>query len=460
MNALKPFADFTAALDAAPRRVLHAAKRCLVDYFAAMLPGAVTAPGPSLRASFEENLGRGQALLYPDMTRTDSRTAAFLQGAASHTVEFDDIYRDGIYHPGAPVISAALAIGQSRGITGQDLLLAIIAGYEVSNRIAAAVNPAHYEFWHTTGTVGHFGAAAAASRVLKLDAGRTAHALANAGTFASGLQQAFRADAHAKPLHSGQAASVGVTCALSAEQGVTGARDILEGPRGFGMAMCRNAVAEAPDWDAAGGGLGTDWTITRTTQKNHAACGHAHAAIDGVKAIMDAERLVAPDIAEIHVGSYQKAVEITGSTAPRTAFEAKFSLPYCVAAQVLMGSVRTAAFLDDALANPALRQIMGKVSLTEDNECQSVFPAQRSAKVRLVTPKGRTFTHHAKTRKGDPDAPLTDEEISAKFMELTEPVIAAGAAPFLDLLWQAGAVRDIRHLTVPARASRRHAPAL
>ncbi|MEP1028617.1 MAG: MmgE/PrpD family protein, partial [Alphaproteobacteria bacterium] len=133
-SALWPFAKYAAELspDDLPADALHAAKRCLLDWFAAALPGTVIEPATLLTAAFKDCIGRGGARLYPSGDTTDARTAAFINGAASHTVEFDDIYRNALYHPGVPVISAALAIAQARGVSGARLLTGIVAGYEVS----------------------------------------------------------------------------------------------------------------------------------------------------------------------------------------------------------------------------------------------------------------------------------------------------------------------------------------
>ena len=162
---LARFADYAAGLATAglSDSVAHAAKRAVVDWFAAMLPGGLQPPVTLLIEALADTIGRGSALLYPSGRTTDARTAALINGAAAHTIEFDDIFRDALYHPGAPVISAALAAAQARKRDGRALLAAIVAGYEVSNRIGLAVNPAHYEYWHTTGTVGTFGAALSVS---------------------------------------------------------------------------------------------------------------------------------------------------------------------------------------------------------------------------------------------------------------------------------------------------------
>lgn len=144
-------------------------------------------------------------------------TAAWINGSISHTVEFDDIFRDAVYHPGCPTIAAALAVAEDRGSSGADLLRAITIGYEISTRIGVAVQPSHYRFFHTTGTVGCFGSAAATAALLDgANPDVMRHTLATAASFASGLQQAFRSDAMTKALHAGHAAWVGVTAGLGA----------------------------------------------------------------------------------------------------------------------------------------------------------------------------------------------------------------------------------------------------
>lgn len=436
---LQRFADYAAGLkdsdltDAA----VHAAKRAVIDWFASVLRGGQEPPATLLTKAFSES--EGIAVLYPSGRSTDARTAALINGAASHTIEFDDIYRDGLYHPGSPVISAVLALAQAKGLDGKGFLRSVVAGYEVSNRMAVAVNPAHYEYWHTTGTIGTFGAAVGAAAVLGLDSDKTAHAIANAGTMAAGLQQAFHGEAMAKPLHTAHAAETGVTLALAAEHGVTGVLDILEGERGFGAAMGKD-----PDWDAAADDLGQSFTIERMTFKNHAACGHAHAAIDGVLALRNEHDLKPEDIAAIHAGSFQKAKEIVGSKNPQTVFEAKFSLPYCAAMAIREGRVRMDAFSPELLEDKELRDLIEKVDVSVDAEIDAEFPKRRAARVTIETTQGETFEHYSPTRKGDPDNPLSDDELAEKFLEITNPVLGEdGAAAFLDHLWRLDETTDL-----------------
>jgi len=444
------FADYAASVQQAKLQpeALAAATRCLVDWFAATVPGGIEPPATLLVEAFAEEIDHGRSQLVPSGRRATARAAAFINGAASHTIEFDDIYRDAIYHPGVVTVPAALALAQARGLSGAGLLRAIIAGYEVGTRIGVAVNPRHYEFWHTTGTVGCFGAAAAAASALSLDAMRTAHALANAGTMAAGLQQAFRADCMGKPLHAGHGAEVGVTTALAAERGVTGALDILEGARGFGAAMSRDV-----DWEGALATLGTRFHIASMTQKNHAACGHIHAAIDAVLA-QRAEHHLTPDaIKRITARTYGKALEVAGNTTARTVFEAKFSLPYCLAAAMVVGSVRVDAFSEERLKDPAIRRLMERVEMLVEPKLDATFPRQRAAVVEIETMDGRRLEHYAPTRKGDPDAPLSDAELNDKARELIVPVLGASVtASLLEALWHVEARASVADL-VPALAA-------
>lgn len=403
--------------------VEHHAKRALIDWFAALMPGTQAEPARALMAGLEDEIGHGRAWVYGLGRRAPIRTAALVNGTASHTVEFDDIFRDAVYHPGCPVISAALAAAQAKGATAAELLRAIVIGYETSTRIGVAVQPSHYKYWHTTGTVGTFGAAAAVAAVLKLDAPRSAHAIATSGTMAAALQQAFKSDAMSKPLHAGHAAEAGAMAALGAAKGLTGALDILEGEKGFG-----NAMSTTADWSRALDGLGARYNITRMTFKNHGCCGHAFAAIDGALHLQKTHMIRPEDIARIRIGGYRATVEVAGMPEARTPFEGKFSTAYVVASALVHGSVRLDAYEPERLADERVKSLMKKTDLRIDEECAAAFPSRRSAKVAIDLKDGRSFDHYQGTRIGDPDAPLSDAQVSDKFLELAGPVLGPDTA--------------------------------
>jgi len=404
--------------------VRHYAKRAVLDWFSALYPGTRVAPGTLLAKAHESELGYGRSSLPGMGTTAFAPTAAWINGSASHTVEFDDIFRDGVYHPGCPVIAAALATGEDIAASGNSFLNAVVTGYEISTRIAAAVQPEHYRYFHTTGTVGSLGAAAAAAVLLAPgNAKAVLHAMATATTFASGLQQAFRSDAMTKALHAGHASAIGVRAAQAAASGVTGVPDILEGKVGFGAAM-----AQSPDWSGVTDGLGERYNITSITQKNHGCCGHTFAAIDAALALRQAHDIRAEDIASVAVHTYRTALDVTGNHTPSTAFEAKFSLPYVVAHALVHGSVRLNAFQPERLADLDVRSLMSRLTLQEDTALTAAFPRQRAAWVQIGLRNGTTFRQDAPYRKGDPEAPLSDEDINHKFTELAGPVLGTLAA--------------------------------
>jgi 2-methylcitrate dehydratase PrpD len=429
---LEQFADYAIKEQTSKLRddVIHHAKRAVIDWYAALLPGSRVAPATLLEQALAEDLDRGRARL-ANGRRATLRAAALINGAASHSVEFDDIYRDAGYHPGSPTISAALAAAQATGANGDRFLRGVIVGYEVSTRIGEAVMPSHYRYWHTTGTVGCFGAAAAVATVLGCTREQFMHALATVGTFASGLQQAFRSQAMTKPLHGGHAADAGAMAAMAAAKGVTGALDILEGEVGFGAAMSIN-----PDWTKATRGLGTDYHINHVTFKNHGCCGHTFPSIDAVLALKAQHGLTHRDVKRIKLASYKAGLDIIDNATPEGDYQAKFSVQYTVAHAMVHGSVRLNAFLDDRLNDPDVRALMKKIEVVADPELSKGYPQQRAAQMEIETNDGRTFRHFQPTRKGDPEMPLTDDELDDKFLELATPVIGqAGAHALLAQLW-------------------------
>lgn len=416
-------------------KTLHHAKRVVLDWFSALYPGIVSDVGAKIIATFEDEFGVGKSRI-PSLNQTSfSSSAAWVLGTASHAIEFDDIFRDAVYHPGVPVISAALAIADEYNRTGLEFLKAVVVGYEVSTRLGAAVQPSHYSFFHTTGTVGAIGSAAAAAFLINPhDKDLFAHAVATATTFASGLQQAFRSDAMTKALHGGHAASIGVTAAKAAAKGITGALDILEGEVGFAAALSKGA-----NWDKAVAGLGQDYNICKMTQKNHGCCGHTFAAIDAAivlrQTILD-QGLAISDVENMTIRTYQTALDVTGNFSPESAFQCRFSLPYVVAHGFLHGSVRLNAFEDTQRSDLATRDLMLKLTLESDEALTAKFPNQRAAKVKITLKNGQIFEHFSPCRKGDPEAPLTDEELDHKFFELVDEVISAEQAKILrDQIW-------------------------
>lgn len=424
MFATQVFARYAAAfaVQALPAEVMHHAKRAVVDWYASVYPGLSREPVRILEEVLAEDLDRGSARLILGRAAT-ARAAAMINGAAAHAAEVDDSFREAMYHPGAATIAAALAAAHATGCSGQEFLRAVVLGYEVSTRIGIALGRGHYKYWHNTGTVGTFGAAAAAGYLLRLSEARFAHALATAATFAAGLQQAFRMDSMSKPLHPGRAAEGGLLAAQLASRGITGSLDVLDGEAGIGVAMSTGA-----DWSQVGATLGRDFHITRTTFKNHVGCGHSFPSIDGALELQRRHGFRADQVESVHIGTYKPALDIACHARPATVNEAQFSIPYVVATALLHGSVRMAAYSPERLHDPVTRALLERIHVVVDPELDAGFPSRRSARVEIVLRDGQRLAHLQPNRKGDPELPLTDADLEGKLVEFAAPVIGADAA--------------------------------
>jgi 2-methylcitrate dehydratase PrpD len=361
---------------------------------------------------------------YSEGATGTARHAALLNGTASHTVEFDDIFRDGGYHPGSPTISAALAVAQSEGAQMDDFLRAVIGGYEVGCRIAMALQPSHYRHWHITATVGTMGAAVSTAMLKGCSKDGIAHAIAIASSFAGGHQENLQGQGQTKPMHCGHSAEAGVLAGLAAAAGVTGSPDSLHAPYGYAAATSDSTG----NWSKGFEGLG-DWTpISRMTFKNHGCCGHIFPTLDGIRAVQKMRPFGPEDAARITVYGYGPTKSICDRMDVNSARDARFSLQYCTAALLFTGGVSLAAFTPQMLSRADLRAFMSKVTVEEDADIAARYPAQRQARLKIELTSGEVIEHFQPTRKGDPDDPLTDAELFEKYDELTRGVIALDEA--------------------------------
>ena len=234
-----------------------------------------------------------------------------------------------------------------------------------------------------------------------------------------------------KPLHGGHAADVGAMAAMGAAKGLTGALDMLEGEVGFGAAMSVN-----PDWSKATKDLGVDYHITRVTFKNHGCCGHTFAPIDGALHLQKTHGFTWRDIKRVKIATYKAGTDITDNPDPEGEYQAKFSLQYVTAHALVHGSVRLVAFAPERLLDPDVRAVLAKVEVSADPVLSKGYPGQRAAHVEIELNDGRVFKHFQPTRKGDPEMPLTDDEVNEKFLELAMPVIGDPASrELLAALW-------------------------
>src|SRR5262249_55265869 len=278
--------------------------------------------------------GHPKATALPDFSKTSASWAAQINAAASHTVEMDDLHPTSVLHPAAPIISAAVAVAEANDAGGRELIEAMVGGYEVGIRAGEAVGRSHYNLWHTTGTCGTFGAAAAAAHLLKLNENQIVEALGSAGTQAAGLWQFLADGAMSKQLHPAHAAAAGILSAELASRGFTAAKEIFEGPKGFLAAMSKDAAPEKLTKR-----LREAYRISTNSFKKHASCRHTHSSIDAALILRNEKKVRPEALHGVKVRIYPAGYDLLNGVQPTTAYAAKFCLPYTIAAAFTRGRV-------------------------------------------------------------------------------------------------------------------------
>ena len=412
------FSDLAAA-------VVLDTRRAVLDWLGSALAGALEPPARIVQQVVGALGASGEATVF-GAGRSAAATAALANGVASHILELDDVHKGSTLHAAAPIIPAALAVAEREHRTGADFLLAVALGYDAAFRIGEAVNPSHYRFWHPTGTVATFGAAAAAGSLLHLDETTMLDALGSAGTQAAGLWEFNTDGAMSKHLHPGKAAFNGILAADLARLGFTGATRILEGDRGFFQAT-------SSDFDPSRvtDQLGTQWKISENCYKLHSCCGHTHSAIDlalDYRAFGEAAGLASVDVA-----TYASGFEIVKERNPRTPYQAKFSLAYCVAVALVEGRVGLEQFTpdrfsDQGVTDPAIGTLLERIRITVTPELTARYPAEWGTRVRFTRRDGTTTELAAAFPRGNPENPVSTDMLEGKFRGLVSVRLGAEAA--------------------------------
>lgn len=400
--------------EAIPDDVIEFTKLCILDYFGSAIAGRGKPPIRMIDEFVKEMGGNEQATLVTG-GKTSVMNAALVNGAASHIVELDDIHKGSIIHAATVVIPAALSIAEWKQLSGTDLITAVIVGYEVCYRIGEAVSPSHYYFWHNTATCGTFGAAAAVAKLLNVTEEQTIHALGSAGTQATGLWEFIEDGAMTKQLHPGKAAMNGIISVMLAQNNFTGATKILEGNRGFFRAM-----SEQFDVTKVTDNLGKQYKIVENSFKIHASCRHTHHVMDKMIELAKERKLHESNIDHIVVRTYQVAINITDNDSPDTVYAAKFSLQFCTALALLTGTGGLDNFNEKTLWDHEIRSLMKRVKLIADEAINNAYPDKWGAAVTIYLKNGETVTRKTDYPKGDPEKPVTNDELIAKFHSLAK----------------------------------------
>ncbi len=412
----RALAAFAAELhyDAIPPEVIRRAEELFLDGFASALAGK-EARAVEIIATYARAMGpeHGPSELLISRRQTSPLFAAMVNAAASHVAEQDDVHNGSVFHPAAVVFPPALAVAQALGSSGREFLTAVVAGYEVGIRVGEFLGRSHYKVFHTTGTAGTLAAAAAAGRLLNLDAAQMLHAFGSAGTQAAGLWEFLRDAADSKQLHTAHAAASGLSAAYLARNGLTGAQRILEGEQGMAAGMSRDAdPARLTDR------LGSRWALSETSFKFHASCRHTHPAADALLQVMNAHGLSAEEVERVTAQVHQAAIDVLGPvTDPRTVHQAKFSMGTVLGLIAVHGRAGLTEF-DQAFQTPAVVRFRDRVTMELDPEVDQAYPARWIGKVMVETRDGRRLSGRVDEPKGDPGNTLTRAELEAKALRL------------------------------------------
>jgi 2-methylcitrate dehydratase PrpD len=423
----------TANRDEMPYSAILKAQELLIDWVAVTLAGSTDRLADTACSVIDPVVPelRVSTLLGRRLDRTSPLQAAFANGFMSHILELDDVHRGAMFHPGAVVIPAALALGEKMHVSGLDLLTAIVVGYEAGIRIGQAAGKSHYKTWHTTGTCGVFGAAAAAGKLLGLDENEMTWAFGNAGTQAAGLWQFLEDGALSKPLHPGRAAYSGLLAALMAARGFTGPHRILEGEKGF-----LKATSPQHDLSSVVDDLGETYQISDVSIKPYPSCRHSHPQIDAAREIARRPGFDPHQIDSIHVYTYSAAVTVAGGNEqyPSKVADAQFHSPYCIARTLQNGTLGLRDFDESVIQSDSFtKALVNRTTIEVDKEFERRFPEAWGARVEVKMTDGGLLSSEVKYAMGDPENPLTEDELYEKYLDLAQSALSDAQAR---LLWE------------------------
>jgi 2-methylcitrate dehydratase PrpD len=427
--------------DEIPREARQTAHHSLLDFLGVALAGSQEPLTEILVSSVVRSETSSEAGIIGRPERATRLTAALVNGAAGHALDFDDTHTTMIGHPTGPVLPALLALGETKNADGRELLAALVAGVELECRVGAMLGGMHYAAgFHTTGTVGAFGAAAACAHLLRLDPQGWLHALGLAGTQAAGLKSAF--GTMAKPLHAGRAASTGLLSALLARGGFTAQPAILEASQGF---LATHAGGEAPGkvLERSAG----RFLIPETLFKYHAACHLTHAAIEAARQLREQHGLDPEEIGAVEVRVAPPLLDVCNIEEPRTGLEGKFSLRATTALALLDEDTSDLSTYSEAkMAEPRLTALRDRVRVIPT---EGIGPMQ--ARVRVET-RGQHAEAEADVNVPAADLGAQGDRLRRKFLSLAAPVIGHGrAAELADVASSAEEVGTVAELLRLAR---------
>ena len=441
-------ADFVSSLrrPEIPDDVVHQARRCLVDWLACTLAGSAEVESDRLRRTLTalEPSHPGGATIVGTRQRASATSAALANGFAAHLLDFDDTYNPGetTIHGSAPLWSALTAAAELVPLSGQEALVAFVAGFETQARVGLAAGRGQYDAgWHVTGTVGHLGAAAAVARHLGLSPAQTMAAIGTGATQAAGMKVVY--GSMGKALHPGKAAMDGLLAGFLARDGFTSSTVSIEGHRGF-----LHLFSPSPSPHRAVEGLGDSWTLSDNGFKPYACGSLTHPAAEALLSLRARHGFGPDSVTGVHAHVHDYVLTTTGNRSPRTGLEGKFSIYHVLAVALADGSALPAQFTDDRVLDPALEEIRSRIVVEHDPGQSKV-----SARVEVTFADGTHVEHSVPHNLGSPGHPMTDSQLADKLTGLAAPVLGQERAEQLvERCWAIEELADVSsllELTVP-----------
>jgi 2-methylcitrate dehydratase PrpD len=408
-----------------PADVIELGKKSILDGFGLALAGSVSAMGPLVR-QYVQSLGSAptRASIIGSNAKCHPRFAALVNGVSIHADDYDDtqlaVAKDRIYglltHPTVPVLPPAFALCEVRRRSGKDLMLAYHLGVEVECKIAEAIAPRHYdEGFHTTGTIGSFGSAAACAKLFGLDPKQTAYALGIAATEGGGFRHNF--GSMTKPLHAGRAAENGTVAADLAARGWTASDDILEAPLGFFQ-----AAGGGFDPAAIVGRLGKPWTLASpgVSIKPHPSGSLSHPAMGEMLRLVRDNQLKPADVESIDLGANHAMTTSLLHHRPTTGLQAKFSMEFCLSILLVDGKAGLAQYEDAVVQRADVQDMIKRVNFHVDPEAERAGLDKMTSILQIRLKDGRVLSGRAEFAKGSPANPMSYDEVADKFRGCAE----------------------------------------
>jgi len=408
-----------------PAEVVALGKKSILDGLGLALAGSVSTLSPILQ-QYLRDLGpcAGRSSVIGTSLRLVPRFAAFANGVFIHADDYDDtqlaVAADRVYglltHPTVPVLPPALALGQAGSRSGKEFLAAYHVGVEVECKIAEAISPRHYvDGFHTTGTVGSFGSAAACAKLRGLDPSRTAQALGIAASEAGGLRENF--GSMTKPFHAGHAAEAGVVATDLAALGWTAAPDILEADHGF-----FRAAGGGFDPSAIADRLGKPWTFASpgVSIKPHPSGSLTHPALGEMMRLVLEHDVRPGEVERVDVGGNSRMVTTLLHHRPSTGLQAKFSMEFGIAIVLLERRAGLAQYTDAVVRRADVQEMVRRVNFYVDPEAEAAGFDKMTSLVRIRLKDGRVLSGHAQFAKGSPANPMSYAEVADKFRDCAE----------------------------------------